>query len=271
MGKISDTPTIHEQAYDRIRHMIMSGKIAAGHKIVENDLVKRLGTSRGPIRESLMRLMAEGLVVSEPRRGFKVKSFTVNEIVEHYEARELIERLTSRLAAERANPEQIAKCEKSVYAYKELYEKKRRASDSVTVRLISNKMILLDKDFHFQIWQMCGNRKIKQLCSDIFDEMVCMRIDNISKAVYDDIELRESETLQDHYDVLNAIKCHEAGVAEDAMRKHISKAADYFSSHPGLSINGVKSLEKSVLSRAIVDNLDNPARGKIDKGMIASA
>ena len=56
MIKISDTPTIHEQAYEHIRHMIMSGKIAVGQKIVENDLVKRLGTSRGPIRESLMLL-----------------------------------------------------------------------------------------------------------------------------------------------------------------------------------------------------------------------
>ena len=252
MIKISDTPTIHEQAYEHIRHMIMSGKIAVGQKIVENDLVKRLGTSRGPIRESLMRLMAEGLVVSEPRRGFKVKSFTVHEIVEHYEARELIERLTSRLAAERAEAEQIAKCEKSLYAYKELYEKKRHASDSVAIKLISNKMILLDKNFHFQIWQMCGNSKIKQVCSDIFDEMICMRIDNMSKTDYDDIELREKVTLQDHYDILNAIKCHDAGVAEDTMRKHISEAAEKFADNPSLSVKEVKAVEMAKINKGMI-------------------
>ena len=134
MIKISDTPTIHEQAYEHIRHMILSGEIAVGHKIAENDLVKRLGTSRGPIRESLMRLKAEGFVVSEPRRGFKVKSFTYHEIVEHYEVREFIERLTSRLAAERAKAEHIAECQKCLDTYKELHEEKHYMSDNVEIR-----------------------------------------------------------------------------------------------------------------------------------------
>ena len=240
MINISDTPTIHEKVYEHIRHMIVSGEIAVGRRIVENDLVKRLGTSRGPIRESLMRLKAEGLVVSEPRRGFKVKSFMFHEIVEHYEIREFIERLTCRLAAERAKAKQIAECEKSLNTYKELYEENRRTSDKVKINLISNKMILLDRKFHSQIWQMSGNGKIKQVCSVLFDEMICMRIDNMTKKDYADVELRERVTLQDHSEILNAIKCHEAGLAEDAMREHIRKAAEYFTSNPGLCVKEVK-------------------------------
>lgn len=243
MLNISDTPTMHQKAYEHIRQMIMSGEIPVGCKIVENDLVKKLGASRGPIRESLMRLKAEGLVVSEPRRGFTVKSFTVHEIKEHYEARELIERLTSRLAAERASEEQIAECEKSLVTFNELYEEMRQTSNITEKRLMTNKLILLDKEFHFQIWQMCGNRKVMQVCSSIFDEMICLRIDNITKNDYGDIELSQAKTLQDHYDIFDAIKCHDAGLAENAMHKHIRNATEKFEKNPSASAKRVKAIE----------------------------
>src|SRR2546427_654758 len=65
-------PRLSEGAGSVLRRHILEGRFLPGQRLVEADLARRLGTSRGPVREALKSLEVEGLVHEMPRRGFRV-------------------------------------------------------------------------------------------------------------------------------------------------------------------------------------------------------
>jgi DNA-binding GntR family transcriptional regulator len=79
----------------------MGGRLAPGTELSEVALSRELSVSRGPIREAIGRLAAEGLVTVRPRRGAEVRSITPEELIESYQVREALEVLAVRLAVPR--------------------------------------------------------------------------------------------------------------------------------------------------------------------------
>ncbi|WP_410787924.1 GntR family transcriptional regulator [Kribbella sp. C-35] len=77
---------------DKLRKAIGHGEFRPGAQIVEADLARKLGVSRGPLREGMQRLTQEGLLVSIRNRGLFVIDMTPEDIRDMYLAREAIER-----------------------------------------------------------------------------------------------------------------------------------------------------------------------------------
>jgi DNA-binding GntR family transcriptional regulator len=75
----------------KIRQNIIMGIYVPGSVLREQQLEKEFGSSRGPVRESLRMLLVSGLVVQEPRRGFRVKRHTTQEIREIFNLRSILE------------------------------------------------------------------------------------------------------------------------------------------------------------------------------------
>lgn len=75
-SRSSEILTIHEQIAGHIRADILSGAYERGTPLREQPLAKRFGVSRGPIREVLLKLTQEGLLVSEPNCGVRVSQST---------------------------------------------------------------------------------------------------------------------------------------------------------------------------------------------------
>lgn len=90
-----------QQAVDLVRDRIRQGEWGPGHRLVESELTTQLGVSRGPLREALGRLEAEGLVTIEPFRGAMVRRMSREDVESLYQVRELLEGLSARLAADR--------------------------------------------------------------------------------------------------------------------------------------------------------------------------
>src|SRR5215469_3884503 len=100
-------PTVVDYAYEEIwKRVIMIGGNEE-QRLSDVTLSEQLGMSRTPVRQALERLVQEGLVRSDPRRGFWTSTFTVQDIHEIYELRGALEVLSLRLAAPQLNHEHL--------------------------------------------------------------------------------------------------------------------------------------------------------------------
>jgi len=77
---------------DRLRGAIMRGTFPPGTQLGEVELSTRLGVSRGPLREAMQILVAEGLLVSERNRGTRVRDLDAADVRDVYAARAAVER-----------------------------------------------------------------------------------------------------------------------------------------------------------------------------------
>jgi GntR family transcriptional regulator, vanillate catabolism transcriptional regulator len=81
--------------------MILRGDLAPGERLAELTLAERLGVSRTPIRQALPALAREGLLAAAGRRGYVVRSFSPQDVLDAIETRGLLEGLAARRVAER--------------------------------------------------------------------------------------------------------------------------------------------------------------------------
>lgn len=90
---------VQDAVVDRIREMILSGKVKPGDWLRQDDLASAFGVSTMPVREALRQLQTEGLVTFYPRRGATVSQISTVEYEEIYRIREELEILAVRWAA----------------------------------------------------------------------------------------------------------------------------------------------------------------------------
>jgi GntR family transcriptional regulator of vanillate catabolism len=88
----------------RLRNRILAGEFPAGFHLQEVPLGEKMGVSRTPIREALAMLAKEGLLEPGPKRGYKIRTFSVDEILQAYDVRATLEGMACRLLAERGLP-----------------------------------------------------------------------------------------------------------------------------------------------------------------------
>ena len=81
-----------ELAFNRLSQEILSGRTDPGERLVEEQLTRRLGISRAPLREALRLLAQQGLVEHIPRRGVRVATLSDSDVRELYEVRDVLER-----------------------------------------------------------------------------------------------------------------------------------------------------------------------------------
>lgn len=79
--------TLSDRTTELLRERILAGDFGLGERLVEARIARQLQISRGPVREALRQLRAEGLVREEPRRGSFVADLTIDDIREIYDLR----------------------------------------------------------------------------------------------------------------------------------------------------------------------------------------
>lgn len=91
------------QIEQALEHLILAGELKPGDRLIEIDLARRFGTSRGPLREAMQTLAAKGLVETVRNRGVIVRSISAREAMELYDVRAAIFGLAGRLLTDQLN------------------------------------------------------------------------------------------------------------------------------------------------------------------------
>jgi DNA-binding GntR family transcriptional regulator len=90
-----------ERVYRQIKQLILDNELPPGSFVLQEELGARLGVSRTPIREALVRLEHDGLIEVRPRRGMRVLPVSIDGMREIYEVLTVLEAQAARLAAQR--------------------------------------------------------------------------------------------------------------------------------------------------------------------------
>jgi DNA-binding GntR family transcriptional regulator len=99
--------TIADKVYAALRQHIAAGVFRPGERIVEKALAKQLDISRTPIREALLRLEIDGVVVCTSRRSYNVRTLSVADVREIYETLGILEGAVARAVARRLTDDDI--------------------------------------------------------------------------------------------------------------------------------------------------------------------
>jgi len=205
-----------EHAYRALMQEIVSFTLVPGEDLDEATLVGRLGVSRTPVREALVRLAAEGLVQLVPNRGARVAPMGWNDIREHLEAFDVSQRLVTRWAAVRRSDEQIVKMETERLAFEAAF-----AQDDPVAMLDANFR------FHAAIGNACRNSLLQrfylqQLTADLRVARLAMTNECFpSEQAYRD---HVGAIVREHRELVDAIRDRNADRAEELARSHADLA-----------------------------------------------
>jgi DNA-binding GntR family transcriptional regulator len=93
-------PTATDEVVMKLRQWLATGRIVPGQRMTEADLARELGVSKGPVREAMQRLVADGVIVTAPYKGYLVHRLTREEVIGVFDVMELLDGLMARRAAE---------------------------------------------------------------------------------------------------------------------------------------------------------------------------
>ena len=104
----SGTSTLPSALAERLREMIIEGRLAPGSRLNERALCERLGVSRTPLREAFRVLAAEGLIELKPNRGAQVVALSDGDVRESFEVMGALEALSGELACRRITDDEVS-------------------------------------------------------------------------------------------------------------------------------------------------------------------
>lgn len=202
-----DNYSLSARVYNHIRDGILAGTFAKGDELKEKNIGDELGVSRTPVREALRQLELEGLVSIIPNKGAFVEGVSTDDIRDIYEIRALLEGLCARWAATRISDELMAAMEENIYLT-EFHEKKANAK----------KLLELDNRFHELLYEAGGSKELMRVLKDYHEY-----VGRVRKVTLGETKRAKNST-HEHKQICEAIKNHDALLAEKCAREHINNS-----------------------------------------------
>jgi DNA-binding GntR family transcriptional regulator len=192
---------------ERLREDILAARFAPGSRLVECDLTRRFAVSRGPVREALRRLAAEGLIEHLPHRGALVRRLSARAIRELFQIRVEMEALATRLAAEADDPASRASFEEAI---RPIFDERER---DPCAYLAENSA------FHGAIMALADNLQLRELALRLQLPLIMAQVGDILTPEVLKASVREHRT------IARAIDARDPAAASALMRAHLERAA----------------------------------------------
>ncbi len=221
---------------DQLRAGIVSGELPPGARLLQEELADRLAVSRAPVRQALVILEREGLVLTDRWKGAVVAPLDLPHIQDLYEFRGAAERFVAETLAQR-----------SVFdtaSLRAIIEAGRTAAGLGDLA----KLIELDLRFHTRLYEAVGNRVL----SDVMDRHWM----HTRRVMWATLKARgyPQTAWDEHAAILDAIDAHEPRVAGQRAADHMSAAAarisETFTREFGLPASGAEPSARTGRTRA---------------------
>jgi len=200
------------RVYVTLRNEILTMKLAPGAALDEGGLADRFDMSRSPIREALVRLSAEGLVTTLANRSTMVAPMDFARVPEFLDALDLLQRVTTRLAAQHRTMEDLVRIREAQKAYERGIAASIKSGDSLS-------MIESNYEFHMAIARTCRNTYFADLYRRLLEEGRRMLHLHFQYKAHDP-DISPEAMASDHTEIVRAIELRDPDRAEQFAHQH---------------------------------------------------
>jgi DNA-binding GntR family transcriptional regulator len=198
--------SVSHQVENHIRQAVYKGLLHPRERIIEDDVARGLGVSRGSVREALLRLERDGLVVTTPRRGTYIRGISPHEFRAIFSMRGKLEGLCVRYMREALKPETQAALRKALH--------KMKMADATHD---DEKFFYADMELHQAVWRASGQPQLFRTLNLVMTPFIFMIARNYSNA------LSISKRYENHRDYVDLILESPLGRVEREVERYFDR------------------------------------------------
>ena len=205
MVPASGNRLLREQIYDQLRADMISCRLAPGAEIREAELAARFAVSKSPVRDALMRLEREGLVITLPRQGYRVAPISLADVQDMFHLREALECACMERIVRRASAEQLSELE---------------PFRSFTPEAWPGGFIAYNRAFHHTLARIAGNARMRVQLDDLIDQMerpVQLSLSSLKRG-------DPQSVIAEHGKIIDALQARQLPRAQRLASRHIAEA-----------------------------------------------
>lgn len=196
---------LSDAVYAAISDALRRGRYPTGSRLVEHDLASALQVSRTPVRDALRRLESDGLVRSEPNRGYVVADL-MEDAAHVFLIRERLEGLAAAMAADNITRPQLEELDG-------LQHEMERLVDATPMDV--EQLVVLNGELHRRITAASNSPRLIKLVERLHPQYMSYQV----LRLYSDQECRRS--IQEHREILDALWRRDGARAEAAIHRHL--------------------------------------------------
>lgn len=196
---------LREKIYDQLRADLISCRLPPGREIRENELAARFGVSKSPVRDALMRLEREGLVITLPRQGYRVAPVSLADVQDMFHLRDALERACMERIVRRATPEQLAELD---------------AFRSFNAASCVGGFVAYNREFHHALARIAGNARMRDQHGDLIDQM-----ERAIQLSLSSLKAGDPQSLvEEHCRIIDALQAGQLSQAQRFASRHVADA-----------------------------------------------
>jgi DNA-binding GntR family transcriptional regulator len=201
--------SLAKMAYEAIRQSILSSQWKIGELYNEKAIAADLGISRTPVREALLELASQDLIIFLPRRGLMVNRFTRRDVDEIFELRKAIELAAVEKITVASPPFDLFEIEESLLNQRKAVKQKDYLA-----------FMEADRLFHTSFSELTNNRRLIAILENIRDMIHVMGVKALA------LEGRALEVMEEHQTIFKAVKKGNIEEARRAMAYHLDQSKE---------------------------------------------
>lgn len=206
----SSKKNLVEDIYASLKQEILWLRLKPGETVTETYLAEVYETSKTPVREVLLRLISEGLIISYPGRGYAVSSISMEEIKDLHEYRYALENACLVSAVKNATEEEIVHLDSLSYTDRQFFVKEPPIFSK------RPEPTLRDSEFHIYLAEISGNKVILKGIIDTLEKL--------QRLMY---FISESEYMgrgcDEHHELAMLIRARHLKKAQELLHSHINE------------------------------------------------